>query len=185
MKHAKRIGLQSDYIEDSETHRIIRQFMALPLLPEEHILSNFERIRTHIPDSSSKLLNMADYILSQWLSNDTYGVSGISVFNEEIRTNNDCEGWHLRLKKIAKQVNIPMYNLISILYDEAKHTEVVATMVYLKSDKKVQKKKYETNNRNMMRLFGSYSRNEITPDDLLTRGSYLINPRENILSDNE
>ena len=37
----------------------------------------------------------------------------------------------------------------------------------------------------MMRLFGSYSRNEITPDDLLTRGSYLINPRENIVSDNE
>ena len=49
MKHAKRIGLQSDYIEDSETNRIIRQFIALPLLPEEHILSNFERIRTHIP----------------------------------------------------------------------------------------------------------------------------------------
>ena len=83
---------------------------------------------------------MADYIISQWLSNETHGVSSISVFNEEIRTNNDCEEWHLRLKKIAKEINIPMYNLISILYDEAKHAEVVATMVYLKSDKKYKKK---------------------------------------------
>ena len=83
---------------------------------------------------------------NQWLDDSFHGVNGISVYNQSTRTNNDCEGWHLRLKTRAFRDHLGLYQLISLLHKEAKLSIITATLVYLQKDTKMVKKKYRINN---------------------------------------
>jgi hypothetical protein len=51
--------------------------------------------------------------------NNKWPLSTWSVFMQEIRTNNDTEGWHTRLHKLAGLLNqsgMNMYSLIELLH---------------------------------------------------------------------
>ena len=101
MKYSKKIGLCSRYKDEPETRELIRRFMALSLLPSGHIKDNFIRLKVSIPFTDSTLRVLASYMERQWIESTVHSLSSISVYNISIRTNNDCEGYHHRINRIA------------------------------------------------------------------------------------
>ena len=59
------IGLAQAYIHDNATHKLCRQFLALPYLPKEHIPVMFENLASKA--STPKLAELATYIRTNWI----------------------------------------------------------------------------------------------------------------------
>ena len=79
--------------------------MELPLLPKEAILTVFILLKRSIPDKEAGLKTLIVYFEIQWISSNIFLISNWSIFNEEIRTNNDLEGWHFRFnRKVIKSL---------------------------------------------------------------------------------
>ena len=62
------IGLASAYNQDNGTHKLCRQFMALPYLPVEHIPAVFECLE--VKASTCMLIQLVTYICLNWIEGD-------------------------------------------------------------------------------------------------------------------
>ncbi|KAH3894294.1 hypothetical protein DPMN_018452 [Dreissena polymorpha] len=62
-----------------------------------------------------------------WLKSSVWGPENWSVFGRSVRTNNDCEGWHLKLNQHAKKANLPFHLLLTLLCEEASLLPTQAT----------------------------------------------------------
>ena len=58
-------GLQTAYIEDAATNTLIKKFLALPMLPAEHIPPVFESLSDEVVTEPKEKL--AAYIKKQWM----------------------------------------------------------------------------------------------------------------------
>ena len=45
--------------------------------------------------------NLMEYIDQTWMKSSVWPIESWCVFKRTVRTNNDCEGWHLRLNNLA------------------------------------------------------------------------------------
>jgi len=67
-----------------------------------------------------------------------------SVFMQPVRTNNDCEGWHIRLNNKANRAGLNVYQLIKLLHRESMCVDIGLQLL---SDKRVcrrQRKAYRS-----------------------------------------
>ena len=87
-------------MSDISTHYFCRKLMALPFLPEEHIKHAFKNLVEHV--SSGTELELATYIDTTWISGNWHP-NDWCIFNQAVRTNNDVEGWHLRIYSRARR----------------------------------------------------------------------------------
>ena len=55
----------------------------------------------------------------QWFDNNTWSVGNWCAFRRVVRTNNDIEGWHLRINNRAAKSNLNLYLLIPFLHWES------------------------------------------------------------------
>ena len=108
------------YMNSDRVHQFIRQLMALPYLPKEHIRSSFNRLYLTVPVSARPLRRFMSYIKSTWITSSTFPVNTWSVFGQSVRTNNDVEGWHQCLNKKAKGQSLQLYVMTKLLSDEAR-----------------------------------------------------------------
>ena len=97
------------YMNNDRVHQFIRQLMALPYLPKEHIRSSFNRLHLTVPVSARPLRRPMSYIKSTWITSSKFPVNTWSVFGQPVRTNNDVKGWHQRLNKKAKGQSLQLY----------------------------------------------------------------------------
>ena len=89
-------------MKSDRVHKFIKQLMALPYLPKEHIRSSFNRLHLTVPVSARPLRRLMSYIKSTWITNSKFPVNTWSLFGQSVMTNNDVEGWHQRLNKGTK-----------------------------------------------------------------------------------
>ena len=94
-------------------------------LPElKNILGSHNRIVVDTwKQTTSELIELAKYIEATWLLSRTWSPDRWSVFGQSVRTNNDVEGWHNRLKNRAHR-NMPFYRLIETLERESRWTSL-------------------------------------------------------------
>jgi len=78
-----------------------------------------------------------------WVSSTVWSRSTWSAFRRPVRTNNDVEGWHYRLKRQARSSHLPLYVLICLLHVEAQVCELHLKLVSDRKLTKAQKKKYK------------------------------------------
>ena len=90
--------------------------MALPFLPHEHVLRVFLQLAPLA--SNEKLKKICTYIHNTWISGNMWPHLAWSVFQQNIRTNNDVEGWHHKLNKRAGRIQF--YLLLDLLVEESK-----------------------------------------------------------------
>lgn len=106
--------------ERGDIFSFLRQVMALPFLPPEHIVPVFQHLEQRA--RSNLLITFMDYIWRQWITNPVFPVKNWSVFMLSVRTNNDPEGWHNRLNRhVNQQGPVPFYLLLTELYKEAEN----------------------------------------------------------------
>jgi len=82
-------GLSSTYLKDIRIRSIIRQMMALALVPHEHVPSLFDRLIEELDEDERDQLDVLfKYFQAQWMRQITLW----NVFNISERTNNFSEG---------------------------------------------------------------------------------------------
>ena len=70
-----------------EHRKFLRQVMALPFLPSEHIEPVFHQLDQRA--RTNELAAFMEYVWRQWFQSSTFGVRNWSVFMASVRTNND------------------------------------------------------------------------------------------------
>ena len=123
------LGLQQQYINNSSTHDFCRKLMALPFLSAEHIETAFRNIQE--VSSNRVEEELTTYIGNTWITGQ-WQPRDWSVFNQSVRTNNDVEGWHMKINTRARRGQVQLYLLIKLLHQEAK---LVSLQLHLVSHK--------------------------------------------------
>jgi len=168
-------GLRAQYRQYGDVYRALRLIFALPFLPAENISAAFSSMRTNLEQLGFR--ELTDYIHKVWIVSRRWPPRTWSIFNQSIRTNNDCEGWHNRLNRKAVSVHLNLYMLIQLLYNEAK---MVVVNIRLISDKKIrskQKKKVRTKAARVQRYWKEFSRGKRTVRELLLGCAHIYAPR--------
>jgi len=91
--------------------------MALPLLPENVIVAEFEKVRQ--ANSDDRVAQHLDYVQRTWLDRTVWPLSAWSAFKQPVRTNSDVESWHVRLNSRANHGQLNMYQLLYLFHEEA------------------------------------------------------------------
>ena len=157
--------LSARYSRNQYDRHLLRQVMALPYLPANKIADEFSLLQTQLEDRGFRELTV--YIQNTWIASRLWPPRAWSVFNQHIRTNNDCEGWHNRLNQKAKGSGLNLYLLIQLLYMEAK---IAAINVRLLSDDKarrLQSKKTKTREARIQKYWDQFARGRRTAGQLL------------------
>jgi hypothetical protein len=98
-------------------HSFLKQLMALPFLPAEHITDTFLRLETR--NNNQAVQHVLDYIYRTWIRNPVFPIQFWSVYKTSVCTNNHVEGWHNRINNITSaRGKVPFYCLIAELYQE-------------------------------------------------------------------
>ncbi|XP_076068501.1 uncharacterized protein LOC143040952 [Oratosquilla oratoria] len=168
------IGLAPVYRNDEDTHRLCRQFLALPYLPQEHISPMFERLATQA--RTSLLTVLVNYIRTNWIQCSLYTPETWSIFKQPIRTNNDVEGWHGALNRHARRSNLSFYLLVKLLHEQS---QLINIQIRLVSDKKLrrrQRKEYKRVQGQVNKVWDSYIAGDKSARQVLRECAHLVAP---------
>ena len=83
------LGLTTAYKGDDAVHKYIRQLMALPFLPHEHIKPMFHSLKdlaTSVP-----LQNLIQCIQETWIDSAQWSPNKCSIFLRSVRMNNGID----------------------------------------------------------------------------------------------
>jgi len=119
-------------------HRCV---MALPFLPADHIAPAFEELVERLPsDVDQRVSTFVSYVSDTWVNSRLWPASCWSAFQSSVRTNNDVEGWHNRLNRKTRAGKLDVYQLATILHEEANYVELQAVLVSENRLRRIQKK---------------------------------------------
>ena len=168
------LGLQQQYINDIATHDFCRKLMALPFLPAEHIEPAFRNLEEHA--SSGTEIELATYIDTTWISGNWHPKDW-SIFNQPVRTNNDVEGWHLRINSRARRGQLQFYVLIVLLHKESQIVSLQLNLISQNKLKRYQRKTYRNIQAKIMSLWDQYSNGTISVNHMLRACSRVNGPQ--------
>jgi len=87
--------------------------MALPLLPPSHIVPAFGQLQQQQQQHGDAAIDdLCRYVETTWLVNAMWSPATLSVYEQNVRTNNDLEGWHRRLNNIARRANVQQFYVL-------------------------------------------------------------------------
>lgn len=126
-RRIKLLGVRSLYRASSPTDKECRKLLNLNLLPENDIPKVFAKIERN---ATGLFKDLCNYIKKQWIISSRFPPSSWSVYRQPIRTNNDAEGWHNRFnQKAGIRANLQMYELLSVVYEEADLVKLHMTLL--------------------------------------------------------
>ena len=174
-KHIQELGLTCSYMKKSLTHKFIRRLFSLPFLPAHAITPVFDSILA-MPDIAEPLRQLLNYIKNTWISSRIWSPSSWSVYNRLIRTNNDVEGWHRRLNSRIHRHNLPLYQLIQVLYEEATLLPLQAQLVSEGKLTRHEKTRNKQQQQKIVSIWDRYDHKELTELGVLKEIAIVYTP---------
>ncbi|CAC5397976.1 unnamed protein product [Mytilus coruscus] len=108
----------SAYKKKDTVYTYLRQVMALPFLPPEHIPDTFRQLDEKADHPGVQ--KVMDYIYKTWIRNSVFDIDYWCVFMSSICTNNNVEGWHNSVNtRVCTRGPVPFYSLVTELFKEA------------------------------------------------------------------
>ncbi|CAH1268746.1 Hypp3974 [Branchiostoma lanceolatum] len=173
----KEFGLIQVYRQREGAHRLMRYLMSLHMLPYEHVRSTFEALCREADNANdARLDRLTAYMRDTWMESIFWEVSEWVVFMEPVRTNNDTEGWHRRLKQKANRVHLPFYLLVHLLKKEADFVSLQVQQVTYKRLKKYQRARYRSIQGKLFSYWKDYAEGRRTTSSLLRACSRVYAP---------
>ena len=86
------LGLKPAYSQRNSIYNYIRQLLALPFLPQNHIPPTFQQLYERA--NTDQLQRLVAYIDRQRMNHAIFDVPSWCIFGCTVRTNNDVEGKH-------------------------------------------------------------------------------------------
>lgn len=165
-RKCQELGLQKAYQHQDGVKWLIKQLLALPYLPAEHIPESLTYLESKT--TSANISALCDYVRETWLKSTIWRIEDWSVYNRSIRTNNDVEGYHRRLNsKLGPRLN--MYEVVQGLYEEAKMVSINFVLLSQGRHLRRQKRNYRSVSARVFESWRLYEAGEITTGKLLRR----------------
>ncbi|XP_063420079.1 uncharacterized protein LOC134705246 [Mytilus trossulus] len=171
---ATKIKVTTAYYQKDTVYKFVKNLMALPFLPAEHIPSTFEDIATKAKSARTK--ELAEYVKNTWLSSTVWLVPSWSIFMRPVRTNNDVEGWHRRINDKAVECNKPFYELLELLHTETTKVPMQVKLISEGKLKRCQRKKVRAVQGKVFALWEQNTTHSITTAELLKQTMRLNGP---------
>lgn len=166
---------QRAYNERGDVFSFVRQVLALPFLPPEHVEETFHHLDRKA--NNDQLDSLMDYVWRQWIRNPTFPIKNWSVFMLSVRTNNNLEGWHNRINsRVNRTGKIPFYLLLVELYSEAKNIPLIARLLSEGKMERINRKRYNKLNGKLFKAWEDYNNRVITTTQLLRACASLYGP---------
>ena len=176
-RKVKELGLHYAYVNQERVRAYIQELMALPHLPANHIEPAFRELVRRCPptQANDRLHQLVSYIDKTWISSDKRPPSSWTTFQRTIRTNNDVEGWHVRLNKEIPHEHPNIYILIQTLKEEASLLPLNITLVSQRKLYRFQKKSTVEKRETLRQLWREYNseNRDITTSEYLRRCAAL------------
>ena len=122
-RKVEEVGLRSAYTHQLPVRAFLRELMALPNLPGNHIAPAFLELKARCPTtpSAEKIQELLQYMEKTWVPSRPTSRPPASwlTFKRPVQTNNDAEGWHNRFNRHAPHDRMNLYLLMKLLHDEA------------------------------------------------------------------
>ena len=111
------------YINDSKIRFIIKMLMALPLLPLEDILQQFQELRVDILKSTkaNSLLSLYDYMYRVWMNSNRWGPADICQYRQSHKTNNVSEAYNAKIRLQIVAHKTQFYELVNHLWKQVQN----------------------------------------------------------------
>ena len=172
-RNVQKLGLATAYADNAAVHAYIRNLMALPFLPSEHIEEAF----SHLAERATPPLQpLVDYIRETWIECDVWSPETWSVYRQPVRTNNDVEGWHRRLNNKCGRGQIQFYLLVPLLHTEARLVPLQARLVMDGKLERYQRKIFKNRQGRFFKLWDEYTEGTTTTSQLLRACAHLNAP---------
>lgn len=161
--------------------RLCKQLMALNLIPWQKVSKCFKNLVIQAKDlplkrsEREKLFRLFKYVKYYWIDCNTWPPSTWCVYMQSIRTNNDTEGWHTRLHKLAGLLNqsgMNFYTLVELLYHDANSLDLNLKLLFQHRSLRRQRPSSRLVNGKIFSLweaFNSYSEDRISSVELLEK----------------
>jgi hypothetical protein len=123
-RQVQSLGLVQAYESRPDIRLHIRKLMAIAFLPLHLVRVTFAALEYQ---SDAMLLPLFHYFRTQWLTAAT--PSMWNVYGEDLRTNNDCEGWHLRINNAVGSHHPNIWKFLCCILEEQAATEVLRQQI--------------------------------------------------------
>ena len=108
------------------------------------------------------------YVERQWIVSEFFQPRRWCIFKEDVRTNNDVEGWHRRLNYNAKRGKLQFYLLKELLHKEGSYVTVQTKLLSDGKLKRNQSKKNRKIQKAVKKMWKRYTRNRLSLNNLLS-----------------
>ena len=125
--------------------------MALGFVPVNAIEQTFKQLRDAAP---LDLRPLFAYFEQQWLGN--VPLKMWNVYGIDIRTNNDCEGWHNRFNRAVDKHHPNIWHLLRCVHDEQASTDVTRCQISAGKSVIREVKKYKVMQKNIETIHARY-----------------------------
>ena len=122
-RKVQRLGLVEEYKEDEFIRRFIQKSAAIAFVPPSFVRVSWNGLKAEMPDNS-KVQNYADYFDETWINGQFRPRMWNYYAHSGPRTNNHLEGWHNRMKRIARKAHPNLYEVLELFQREQAATEV-------------------------------------------------------------
>lgn len=176
----KELGFSHAYKNNTVIHDYVRELMALPNLPAEHIAGSFDWLKSQCPetDNPAALEKLLRYFDRNWINNNTSPPSSWSNYKRTVRTNNDVEGWHQGLNGSTPIAHPNMYFLLFLLGVETARLPLQIRMVCQQQVIRRCRKETILKNQRLNKLWEEYDSKDITTSAFLRACGKLADHNE-------
>jgi len=166
-------GLTTAYTENDRQHFLLRNLTALPLLLAAHMGPVFYQLqRQHAADSPA-VADLLTYMETTRIVSLLWPPEMLSVYQQQVRTNNDLEGWHRRLNNVARRANLPFYLLVCLLHTEAQSTQHIVRLLSEGHVLRRTSKRYAALNKRLQTLRAQYASGQKMASVFLRAAAFL------------
>ncbi|KZS03451.1 Uncharacterized protein APZ42_033817 [Daphnia magna] len=158
----KELKLPKNERENRTVRKWVRRLQCLHLLPGDFITPVFELIQKKVLSSLNPFL---DYIEKVWIRSKILKPEFWTSFRKAIRTNNDAEGWHLRINRRGRCFKLGFMELTILLHKEATFIPIQASLLSQGMLKRTQKKITKLRQNKIFKEWAAFEKSDKTTDD--------------------
>ena len=173
----QKIGLSSQYTEDSVLREHVRSVAALAHLPMKDVTEGWLELMEECPDKEyPQLEEFNDYFVETWLGEDATILLEMWNVSErkEKRTNNHVEGWNNKFFKVFGKHHPNIYEFVNAIKKEQSATDLKIAHQHVAMAPPKKKRKYRMLNERLQQHKEDYALRKKSVKEFLHAVGHLL-----------
>ncbi|CAF1216598.1 unnamed protein product [Rotaria sp. Silwood1] len=170
-RHVQSQGLSSSYLNNIMVRNVIKQAMALALVPPSHVQVLFNELGQELNDDErEEISSLLQYFKNHWMRQ----VSIWNVYEIPDRTNNYSEGYNNRFKRRLKKTHPNIWHFIDSIREEVHTIHDLIQQINSGMPPRTKRSQTRTSERRIKELYDRFNQNKITVQELLRGLSFYV-----------